>query len=240
MQTFYVALFVGLASLAAQLESLQVTWLRAGASAPEPRKCCADVGNPEYRRFRNNYVLVYGLMMGARPPGPAAVRNACSSAVYCGQRHGPATRTRPSQRPGHRAPPPDQPASHAPALPAAPATPPWALTRDRRRRLPCAPRSGRLAAGPLRLLAVRGVRVSRGGGGCAARLPACLPASLPACLPMGPSSTAANCGVAAVPPQPAWPGGDGALPAPHHPWCPRAGRARRPTLPAPLAPLPRL
>ncbi len=76
MQAFYVSLFVGLAALAALLESLQVSWLARPAPAAEPRKCCADVGNPEYRRFRNNYVLVYGLMMGARGRGPPAL-DAC-------------------------------------------------------------------------------------------------------------------------------------------------------------------
>ena len=63
MQDFYAALFVGLALVAALLESLQVSWVRP--TGADPRRCCADVGGPEYKRFRNNYVFVYGLMMGA-------------------------------------------------------------------------------------------------------------------------------------------------------------------------------
>lgn len=64
MQDFYVALFVGLGLFAAVLESLQVSWVRPGNA--DPRKCCADVGNADYKKFRNNYVLIYGMMMGKR------------------------------------------------------------------------------------------------------------------------------------------------------------------------------
>ncbi len=53
MEVFYTFVFAVLAALAATLE------------ITKSKEAAVESGNKEFMRFRNNYVLVYALMMGA-------------------------------------------------------------------------------------------------------------------------------------------------------------------------------
>lgn len=72
MEAFYTALFAAMAAVAAALEMTR------------SKDAASESGSREFVRFRNNYVLVYALMMGA-PMWPAAVTSAARwSAVHTG------------------------------------------------------------------------------------------------------------------------------------------------------------
>ena len=57
MDLFYIIIFGALAALAAALELTKPADITA-------------IKNGDFRSFRNNYLLVYSMMMGADPPAP--------------------------------------------------------------------------------------------------------------------------------------------------------------------------
>jgi hypothetical protein len=73
MEVFYTAIFAAMAAVAAGLELTR------------SKDVASESGSREFLRFRNNYVTVYALMMGA-PVGP---RRSCSLlvALHAGHLH---------------------------------------------------------------------------------------------------------------------------------------------------------
>jgi len=65
MEVFYTAIFAAMAAVAAGLELTR------------SKDVASESGSREFLRFRNNYVTVYALMMGA----PAGPRRSCSLLV---------------------------------------------------------------------------------------------------------------------------------------------------------------
>ena len=62
MEPFYTVVFGVLAAVAAVLE------------LTKSKESAADTSSKEFSRFKNNYVLVYALMMGAPLSTPMALR----------------------------------------------------------------------------------------------------------------------------------------------------------------------